>query len=439
MKINYLFLFFLVFFNQAFSQSGIQFETSKNKVVIPFQLINNLIFTPIIINNVELNFLLDTGVDETILLSLEDKGSANFNTIEKIKLRGLGSQESIEGLRSKNNILTLKGLKDRNHKMFIVLDQSFNFSTHIGIPVNGIIGFPFFENNLVEINYERKKIIVFKETKRNRRKIEKKFTSIPISIENNKPYVESIITLENNLIQAKLLIDSGNSDAIWLFQYLDKNIKIPKINFEDFLGTGFSGDVMGRRSRIQKFKIGAFEFSNPIIAIPDSNSIKSVSMVKNRLGSVGGDVLKRFTVVFDYKNKQLFLKKNSFFTTPFLYNKSGIEIQNEGMQWVQETVRVQTILKDDPFNENKSSNDFKYKFSLKPIYAISNVRKNSPADNSGLKKGDIIKTINELDAYKYSLPKLIEILKSEDNKWIKLEIDRDGKVLNFKFQLENLL
>jgi len=439
MKFKFLILFFSAFFNLAFSQSGIHFETSKNKVIIPFQFINNLIFIPIKINDVELNFLLDTGVDETILLSLEDKGNVNLNTIEKIKLRGLGGQESIEALRSKNNILTLKGLIDSNHRMFIVLDQSFNFSNHIGIPVNGIIGFPFFENNLVEINYESKKIIIYKETKKSRRKINKNFTSIPISIENNKPYIESILTIENNLIPAKLLIDSGNSDAIWLFQYLDKNIIIPKINFEDFLGTGFSGDVMGQRARIQNFKIGAFEFSNPIIAIPDSNSIKSVSMVKNRLGSLGGDVLKRFTVVFDYKNKQIFLKKNSFFNLPFLYNKSGIEIQNEGIQWVQETFRVQTILKDDPFNENKSTNDFKYKFTLKPIYAISNVRKNSPAEICGLKKGDIIKTINELEAYKYSLPKLIEIMKSEENKWIKLEIERDGKSYNLKFQLINLL
>jgi hypothetical protein len=44
-----------------------------NKVKIPFQLINNLVFIPINVNGVELTFLLDSGVKETILFSLEEK------------------------------------------------------------------------------------------------------------------------------------------------------------------------------------------------------------------------------------------------------------------------------------------------------------------------------------------------------------------------------
>jgi hypothetical protein len=43
-----------------------------NKVKIPFQLINNLVFIPINVNGVELTFL-DSGVKETILFSLEEK------------------------------------------------------------------------------------------------------------------------------------------------------------------------------------------------------------------------------------------------------------------------------------------------------------------------------------------------------------------------------
>jgi len=64
--------------------------------------------------------------------------------VQKIKLRGLGDNEAIEGLKSSNNTLSFKGLIDRHHDVFIVLDQDFNFSSHIGIPVNGIIGYQFF-------------------------------------------------------------------------------------------------------------------------------------------------------------------------------------------------------------------------------------------------------------------------------------------------------
>ena len=84
MKKGVVFLMFLFFTNYTFAQEGFQFETKSDKVVIPFQLINNLIFIPIHVNGVELNFLLDTGVQTTIMFSLEDK-NVNINNIEKIK------------------------------------------------------------------------------------------------------------------------------------------------------------------------------------------------------------------------------------------------------------------------------------------------------------------------------------------------------------------
>ena len=106
MKVKSICLLVFAFWQFSFSQEGFQLETDKKKVTIPFQLINNLIFIPINVNGVELNFLLDTGVEETILLSLEDKESLELKNVEKIKLRGLGSEEAIEGLKSKNNTLS---------------------------------------------------------------------------------------------------------------------------------------------------------------------------------------------------------------------------------------------------------------------------------------------------------------------------------------------
>ena len=65
-------------------QSGFQFENNKDKIAIPFQLINNLVFIPLEVNGVPLNFLLDSGVDETILLSLDDKEEVSLHSVKKI-------------------------------------------------------------------------------------------------------------------------------------------------------------------------------------------------------------------------------------------------------------------------------------------------------------------------------------------------------------------
>jgi PDZ domain/Aspartyl protease len=419
------------------------FEQSIDKVVIPFKFINNLIFIPIKVNGIELNFMLDSGVEETILFSMEDKKEVSFFNVEKITLRGLGSEASIEGLKSTSNTLEVKGLKSSNHLLYIVLDQSFNLSSHIGIPVNGIIGYNFLKNNLVEINYGSKKISVYKETDKNRKRINKKFQLVPITIERSKPYIASSVVLNSNEIPVKLLIDIGNSDAIWLFENKSKGIKIPEKNFEDYLGKGFSGDVEGKRARVSKFKMYNFEFINPIVAFPDSTSIKNVRMVKDRAGSVGSEILRRYSIVFDYPNQKLFLRKNSNFYSPFGYNKSGVEIQHDGMQWVQETVRLETIpiiIGDEVDKRGDiANNNFKYKFVLKPIYIIANVRKNSPAAMSGLQKGDIIVSINDKPGYQFTLEKINSLLKSEDENWITFEIERDSQLMKFKFHLLNVL
>jgi hypothetical protein len=48
-----------------------------------------------------------------------------------------------------------------------------------------------------------------------------------------------------------------------------------------------------------------FEFNNPVVAFPDSVSIKNVNMVVDRKGSVG-EVMKRFTVVLIIKTIKCF-------------------------------------------------------------------------------------------------------------------------------------
>ena len=438
-----LFLFSIcMFVSVVFAQQGFQFEKEVNKVSMPFKLINNLVFVPIKVNGIELNFLLDTGVAETILFSLEDKKEVRFFNAEKILLKGLGSQVAVEGLKSTNNILEFGSLKNKNHMLYIVLDPDFNLSSNIGIPVNGIIGYQFFRNNLVEIDYQKRKVFVYKDTAKNRSKFEKKFTAVPIAIEKSKPYLKSTIYQDNRNVEVKLLIDIGNSDAIWLFPDKSEFIKIPEKNFDDFLGKGFSGDVEGKRGRIQKFEMADFEFINPVVAFPDSISIRNVTMVPDRMGSVGGEIMKRFIVVFNYQNQQMYLKKNRDYKAPFSYNKSGVEIQHNGLQWVQETVRMQTVPLSTKYNDEGGvtiSTDFKYKFQLKPIYEIAHVRKNSPAAIAGLQKGDIIVSINNNTPYKYSLQEINSLFKSVEDKWITIEVERESEILKFRFKMDDIL
>ena len=432
--LQFLFIFLFSIFMNA--QNSFQIVNAK-KVVIPFKLINNLIFIPITVNGAELTFLLDTGVAETTIFSLENK-EMKLSPLESVKFSGLGGNASIMGFKSDHNVGKIgKHFVNDSFTLFIILDQDFNISSHVGIPVNGIIGYHFFKNHPVIIDYASKKITVYQDNELFTKKI-KKFNEMPISIERNKPYVLADVEMTNNKKSSKLLIDLGNSDAIWLFPTLIKDFVYNRPNIEDFLGRGFNGDIYGKRSRIHNFYLDDFKFEKPLTAMPDEFSIQHVNLVEERKGSIGGEIMRRFTAAFDYPNEKLYLKKNGNYDDPFHFNMSGLDFQQDGMQWEKDMVNLESKRRDNgTTGVELINNSLQYKFVLKPLFSIAGVRKDSPGDKAGLKKGDQLITINGRKTSEMTLNKIMEMMKSEEGKIINMVITRKNQELKLSFTLED--
>lgn len=436
-------LFLLLFFSVAgFGQSEFQIVNNKSKVVIPFKLINNLIFIPVSVNGEELTFLLDTGVEQTILFSLDDRDEVKLFEVEKLKLKGLGSNEAVEAYKSSKNKLQIKNFVDFNHEIYIILDQEFNFSSQVGIPVNGIIGYHFFKNHIVVLDYERKNVIVYNHNYKKIKKRLLKFVKDSIAIEENKPYYISKIKADDIITPSKLLMDIGNSDAVWIFTNNTSEIKVPSKNIADYLGRGFSGNVYGKRGRITSFNFGNKTFDKPLVTFPDSVSVRSVNFVADRVGSVGSEVLSRFTLVFDYKNNVIYSKPNAKIDEPFNFNMSGIEVEHTGLEWVKQTSdarSVQGIKIYTSDNDERIQSNLKIHFDLKPIFKIATVRVDSDAAKVGLRVGDKILKINHQLAYGLSIQAINGLLKSEEGRTIEIEIERNGKPFKFKFTLKKII
>lgn len=431
-------ILFLLIFCYSPAQNGFEISNPK-KTVIPFQLINNLIFIPVNINGVDLTFLLDSGVNETILFSLDDK-EISFTDTEKIKFSGLGESKNIEGLRADNNLVNIGSeFTDKKHTLFIILDESINFSSHVGIPVNGIIGYQFFKNKPIEIDYIKKKITIFNDEKFFLSR-KKKFKEFPITVEGNKPYLIADVEMTNEKVPSKMLLDLGNSDAIWLFPKVIKNFVYNRPNIDDYLGQGFNGDIFGKRSRIHSLYIGNFSFEKPLTALPDEFSIQSLKIVADRKGSIGSDILRRFTIIFDYANQTIYLRKNKHFNDPFLFNKSGLDIQHDGVTWEQDLVKVETA-KTEKASEGiiayESSDKFKYNFVLKPQYSVAGCRKDSQCYLAGIRKDDKIISINKRKGGDYTLQKINDLMKQEDGTLVTFEVERNQQKLNFTIILKD--
>lgn len=442
MKFKIIAILIFLFCSNGWSQNGFQFETNKKKISIPFKFINNLIIIPIQVNGVSLNFMVDTGVEETILFSVDDTDGVSFSKIEKVRIKGFGSKEAFDAYKSDNNKLEIKNYTDTSHCIYLVLDQNINISSQVGVPVNGIIGNKLFKNKCVKIDYISKRITIYNDEKLLNSTI-KNYSSFPIELIHGKPYlnVNAFFNAEKQPLNAKLLIDTGNTDAFWFFKQKDEGIEMPKKQIDDFLGRGFSGDVFGKRGRIPSISIGNYNFKDPIVAFPDTIATSDIDKIEGRLGSVGSEVMRRFSAIYDYNNNLIYLKKNSNYTEPFSFNMSGVEVQHQGLQWITESYETNPVVSNNLFDAygNKVVNNLKYKFELKPVYVIANVRKDSPAAIAGLQKEDLILKINNQNGYNFTLEKINELLKSEEGKSIEFEIDRKGKIMKFKFQLKNIL
>ncbi len=436
MKIKLLLCFLCSFWMAA--QEGFALENT-DKTVIKFKLINNLIFIPLNVNGVELNFMLDSGIAETLLFSLENK-EVDFKNIEKITFKGLGESVSVEALKSiKNNIRIGDYFIDKSHTVFIVLDEGFNISQDIGVPVNGIIGYYFFKNHPIEINYLKKTITVYKDSSKFPKRV-KRFAEFPMTVEMNKPYMFADVEMKHTQESSKLLLDLGNTDSVWLFPTLIKDFNYNRPNIDDFLGRGFSGDIFGKRSRINSLSIGKFKLNKPIASMPDEFSIQHLKLVKDRKGSVGSEVFRRFSVIFDYPGNKVYFKPNQHLDDPFLIDGSGLELKQDGMIWEKEQVKAQTSrinLGNNETNVYNTQDSFQYKFTLKPVFIVSGTRKDSPAQRAGILKNDQLISIDNKNTKELTLNKIHTILKTNVSRKVRLEIKRNGLPMKVDFTLED--
>lgn len=418
------------------AQDGFVFSGKKSKITIPIEFVNNLIIVPLELNGYKMNFLLDTGVEESILFSIEQYESVLFDDLKPIKLKGLGGGEPVDAFKSNGNKLKITNhFLDNNHTVYVILNQEINISPRVGVPVNGIIGYHFFKNYLVEIDYIQKRIIVWRDNKVSKNKL-KNYQVLNLEMVKNKPFLQSKVWIEKDTISGRLLLDTGNSDAFWLFESQFK-MDVSKPHLVDFLGKGFNGDVFGKRTRLDHLKIGDIMIPKPIVSFPDSLSIKNVWSDNKRIGSIGSEFLKRNHCIWDYSKKKLYLKPNKWIQENYEHNLSGIEVSHSGMQWKSEAITM--------YQKNTNSSVVSalpsvfYKVVLKPVYNITQVIPTSEAYQKGLRSGDILISIQNKNVSEMKLGEIVEILKSGTNKKIKIEYERNGIIKTLDVTLKRQL
>ncbi len=369
------------------------FDGKRKQMLLPFKFERNLIIIPLFINGKgPFNFILDTGVTIFIITDPNLSDSIGLSSGRTIEITGLGEGDELEAKVVTGLEIKIGNTTARNMAGAQLSRDAFLLSSYVGTPITGLIGYDFFNSFNIRINYTAQIITV---SKSEDYKPRKGFKAIPISIENQKPYIRVETKLnDSTTILSKLVIDTGAGHPISLETDSDPRITIPDTTLNARLGMGLSGPINGYIGRIQKLKLNDIEINNIITSFPNYESVGEKVILTPRNGNLGNDLLKRFTVIFDYPRKVIYIKPNEKFKEPFEHDMTGIELITAG----------------DNLNR----------------YLISNVEPGSPAHDIGLQKDDEIMSINFKPAKDMLIGEIDNLFRSRNGRNILIEVFRDG-------------
>lgn len=395
------------FASEAQEVLGFSLTEGRSKVQIPIEIQNNLIIIPLVLNGqVPLKFILDTGVRTSILTEKTYSDILNLPYTRKYSVSGPGGAKIVDAYITNNVTLDLPGIHGEGHAM-LVLDQDYlELRNYLGTDVQGILGYELFSRFVVQINYEKKTLIV---QHPNSFKPKRKFEALPIVVEDTKPYLTASVKLtDTSNVKVKLLMDSGASHGLILEPNSDSLLQVPEKHIESLIGRGLGGIITGQIGRIKALQVGRFTINDVICNFPDPNSY--MDSIKNnrhvfRNGAIGGEILSRFTVIFNFPGEKVYLKKNASFKKEFFFNLSGLTLKAKGSRLRK--------------------------------YEITDVRETSAAAEAGLKKGDIVLVVNGIPATDLDLNSVNGLFNSRPGRRIYLEIERDGVRMKKEFRLEN--
>ncbi len=388
------------------AQLGFTIKNGEHRVRFPIEVCNNLVVIPVVLNGqLPLKFIIDTGVRTTILTEKSFSDILKLTYGRHYLVAGPGGEKIVEAHITNNVTLDMPGVHGEGHAMLVLEKDYLELRNYLGTDVQGVLGYEVFSRFVVEVDYERKLMTL---TIPSYFKARKKFRSMPITIQDTKPYVQVPIELGNGTrMNAKLLVDSGASHGLMLDPTSDKQIVLPEKHVSSLIGRGIGGLITGEIGRIKSLELANYRIEDIVAYFPDPNSyidtLKSSDVFRN--GAIGGEILSRFTTIFNFSEGKIYLKKNSAFAKKFNFNMSGLTLKAKGARLRK--------------------------------YEVTDVRKNSSAEKIGIQAGDELFSINGLRTSDLDLSSVNGYFNSKPGRKIRLELLRNGERLTKTLELQS--
>lgn len=379
---------------------------ASSLVTIPIDVTTfGLIFLRAQVNSFQpMWFAVDSGASFPFVIDVRRARGLGLKLQDKLTLDGGAGASAFEVSMATGVFINLGGLElaDQTAAVFALGSLEAIAGRHL----DGLVGRHLFTRYVVEIDYLGNKISLYDP---------RTYTysgagrSIPLTMRGDYLYVPATIEMPDRpRLEGRFLVDTGGGFVSVILNApfaRSKNLPAPTQRaLLDRSLSGLGGEITLLVTRATSFTLGDLVIREPLVYV--SQDAGGALARPDFDGVIGGEILRRFKVIFDCARSRLILEPNAQYAEPIEYDMSGIRLRAAGSDL--RTFRVYQVLKE------------------------------SPAAEAGLRVGDVLAAIDGVHASRFSLDEIYQMLKQQGREH-KLDFRRGSETFSVKIKMKRLI
>lgn len=262
------------------------------EIAIPFTLTshNNIVISALLNGTDTLNLMLHTAARDVTLTEEAVRKAKSIKFTNTTKVQSWGGES--DSRYSKGNQLQLGPLQRKN--LNIWEDKNSGHDT------DGKFGLDFFENRIVEIDFDQHRLVLHQSLPRKAAKYER----LKLENQDGQLLVQGNCLIDGKSYTNKFLIHSGYSGGILLDDAFAASAGVDgkiKITDESSLKDSFGNTIKVKKGILPVFALGSAKLTN----VPAG--FFAGALGRQKLSVLGGDVLKQFNLIFDVAKNDLYI------------------------------------------------------------------------------------------------------------------------------------
>ena len=304
--------------------SDVSFLAGGTQARLPIGLFNNHVFVTVEVGGHALRFLLDTGGVNLLAASAAQR--IGLTSVGAIEARGPGEKSVGSGF-ARVERLVVGGAVALDRQLLRVLEMP-GFDDVEGVQVDGVLGVELFKRLVVQIDYAGRELLLADAAT---------FASppgaesLPIAFFGHFPGIAA----EIDGVAGQFWLDTGHRGGLALLvPFVEEHGLAARYatTAETTIGWGIGGRAQGRLARGGRLALGGLHVDAPVLRLPVDNG--GALGIRHVAGNIGGEILRRFVVTFDYARRVVHLVANADAGKPFEVDRSGLWINRHAQSAV---------------------------------------------------------------------------------------------------------